>query len=226
MPFFPFKVERVRTFLGLATATLLGASAASALPLGDILEPMPTANEATVRDTAQGQVTDQTTRIKSVAVENLVFEGSFIPSSASVKLAVVSDDGVTITINEQATNVTNFGQGQGFENFDQAFKVVNSPVAFVAGTPVTIKVSYSNTTHTGPQDFDGITLFFYGGGAQVPEVNLILHHGQSGAAVVDSKEEGDAAAVGNGAFTVANRNDSDSDGVPDQGDNNVAMIQI
>lgn len=206
----------------MTVATLLGASAASALPLGDILEPMSTADEAAVSAAAQDQITNQTTRIKSIAVENLVFEGSFVPSSATVKLAVVSDDGVTITINGQATNVTKFGQGQGFENFGQSFKVVNPPVAFVAGTPVTIKVQYSNTTHTNSQDFDGITLFVYGGTAQVPEVNLILHHGQGGAAVVDSKEEGDAAAMGNGAFTVANRNDSDSDGVPDQGDNNVA----
>ena len=215
MTFSPFKTQNLKTFLGLTAIVLLGASAASALPLGDILEPMPTADEAAVTAAAQDQIKNQTTRIKSVAQENLTFEGSFTPSSADVKLAVVSDDGVTVTINGQATNVANFGQGQNFDDFGKAFQVIKPPIDFVAGTPVTIKVQYSNTIHAGAQDFDGITLFVYGGTAQVPEVNLVLHNGQGGAAVVDSKEE----TVG--AFTVANLNNTDYDATVDNSDNDV-----
>ncbi len=45
-------------------------------------------------------------------------------------------------------------------------------------------------------------------------INLVIHHGQHGAAVDDAEEENP------GAFTVANLNDTNSNGAPDNSENN------
>jgi len=45
-------------------------------------------------------------------------------------------------------------------------------------------------------------------------INLVIHHGQHGVAVDDAKEENP------GAFTVANLNDTNSNGAPDNSENN------
>lgn len=195
-------------------AIIMAGSTGFALPLGGVITNMPSANETTVRTEAERQMKDKDTRFKSVKVENDVFDGYFIPASASTRLAVVSDDGVTITIDGAATNVTNFGAGQSDKNIDQVFKVVSTPT-FVVGRAYRIKVDYSNTIHTDDNDFDGMTLFAFNGGGRTQEVNMIISRGQDGYAVPDDEEE----TIG--AFTVANRNNTDNDGTPDNSDNNV-----
>ena len=195
-------------------ASIIVSSAALALPLGGVVTNSPSANESAIKTEAQRQMTDKDTRFKSVQVENEVFEGLFIPASTSTKLAVVSDDGVTVTIDGAATNITNFGSGQSDKEIDRVFKVINTPT-FVVGRSYRIKVDYSNTIHADEHDFDGMTIFAFNGGGRTQEVNLIISRGQNGYAVPDDEEE----SVG--AFTVANRNDTDNNNKPDHSDNNV-----
>lgn len=52
------------------------------------------------------------------------------------------------------------------------------------------------------------------GDAAVAAINLVIHHGQDGTAVDEAEEEN------LGAFTVANLNDTNSNGVPDNRENN------
>jgi len=195
----------------LLISLVVGAKAASALPLGGAFEVV-TGDESAMRVRAEQEKTGRT-RYKSTKLENETFDGVFVPSSNASKLAVLSDDGVTITMNGQATDVTNFGRGQDGLDLGQSLKIVGS--AFQAGRTYQIHIAYSNVSYGGATDFDGMTLFAFNGGGQVQEVNLIISDGQGGRAVPDDDEE----TVG--AFTVANRNDTDSDGVVDNSDNNV-----
>lgn len=200
--------------LGLVmSGSLLAASQAWALPLGGAFYNAGTDTEARMRQIAQTQADTERTIFKSTKQEQETFQGFFIPASNTTKLAVLSDDGVTIDIDNVITNVQNAGKGQHGPDLAQSLFVVNS--TFQAGRVYRISIDYSNTVYSGDGDLDGMTLFAYDGGGRVQQVNLIVSNGQDGAPVEEDAEE----TVG--AFTVANRNDTDGDGVIDNSDNNV-----
>ncbi len=194
--------------LGLMMAgSLFAATQAWALPLGDSFYNVGTEGDARMRQIAQAQADGERTIYKSTKEEQQNFQGFFIPASNTTKLAVLSDDGVTIDIDNVITNVQNAGKGQHGPSLAESLHTLD--YTFKAGQVYRINIAYTNTIYSGDGDLDGMTLFAYDGGGRVQEVNLIISSGLNSSAVSEDDEE----TVG--AFTVANLNDTDGDGVID-----------
>jgi hypothetical protein len=98
-----------------------------------------------------------------------VFEGIYIPRSISSKLALFSDDGCDLSIDDQVL-LNNYLKGQALPSIasNESFKVVptapssTAPWVGAGGTGYFIRVIYSNTLHPDSSDIDGCTLFGFG----------------------------------------------------------------
>ncbi len=87
-----------------------------------------------------------------------VFEGTFFPSSNLTRLAIFSDDGCNVYIDDQIV-WSRFTVGQHLPTLKESLHPI--PFEMMAGRPYKIRVQYSNTIYTGTTDADGATLFAY-----------------------------------------------------------------
>ncbi len=96
------------------------------------------------------------------APEERTFDVDFVPTAATTKLAVFSDDGVNVLINGQSTNVMRKGQGQALPDIANSLRPIE--YTFTPGQTYQIRIEYSNIIYTGGGDIDGCKLFAYDGG--------------------------------------------------------------
>lgn len=112
------------------------------------------------------------------------FEGHFVPAEDSTQLAIFSDDGCTITVDDltpgkkkgqdiQNPVLKKLSVGQHLPNLAQSFHVLKltdkkgKKLSWQKGNIYHIRVEYSNIIHTDKKDVDGCTLFAYEGGGKV-----------------------------------------------------------
>ncbi len=129
-------------------------------------EVMRLANEyAAVKDATGNMLLYPSKEIESVTFADEVFrpphpEGEE-PPPFLYGLAILSDDGCTVTINGKKV-LTKFGEGQALPDLKQSLHIL--PVILSSGTPANIKVEYSNIIYrvnAKEPDIDGVTLFVY-----------------------------------------------------------------
>lgn len=111
------------------------------------------------------------------------FEGHFVPATNTTELAIFSDDGCNVAIEDvtapkKAADIVNpvlkrLSVGQHLPSLDQSFHVLKladkkgKKLSLQKGHIYHIRVDYSNTIHTDKKDVDGCTLFAYNGGGKV-----------------------------------------------------------
>ena len=146
-------------------------TAATADQLSVILLDLGGADEAAARQEAELQA-PYAPLFKSVGLETITFEGVFIPASNDTKLAVFSDDGVDVFVDDVKVH-SRFEQPQHLPELEQSFHVLSA--SFEQGQACTIRVVYSNIQYDGDCDLDGLTLFgFGGGGAPLTVEDVVL----------------------------------------------------
>ena len=97
--------------------------------------------------------------------DHRVFYGYLYPNASSCSLAVLSDDGVNVTLDGNLV-LKNFNKGQMLPDLAHSLCPI-TPYTAVVGTPNVIQIDYSNIVYNGAFDIDGLTLLAYNGGAQV-----------------------------------------------------------
>jgi len=151
--------------LGLASRALAQAPTPTPSALSAIFSNKGELGIGSVTNTARSQTTT-TPNYKSNGLETRTFDGFFQAASNTSKLAILSDDGSSVSVDGHQI-LNRAGQGQGFENFDSCFAPLT--FSFTAGQTYHITVQYTNTTHLGDADVDGVSLWAYdGGGDLVP----------------------------------------------------------
>lgn len=162
-----FSIQRHIIVLGFLITSSYGSWAQSPTPaphfLGDAFTDKGQAGLSVVRNEAFSQST-LTPRYKSNSVETRWYEGYFHPNTNNSKLALLSDDGSSIWIDDEAV-LDRAGQGQGFEKFDSTFTPLNA--SFERGQSYHIRIKYTNTIHRDDADVDGLTLWAYDGGGEI-----------------------------------------------------------
>lgn len=86
------------------------------------------------------------------------FEGTFIPASSATRLAIFSDDGCNVYIDNQLV-WSRLNRGQHLPALTQSLHPLDYEM--VAGRSYDVRVEYSNTIFNGTTDADGATLFAY-----------------------------------------------------------------
>lgn len=130
-------------------------------PLSTIFWNMGSATETQMRADAA----NLRTQYDSNAEEMIDFEGYYIPASSNSKLAVFSDDGCDVYVNNEVTMPERNGDPQHLQTFGDSLNIVNH--SWAAGQAYKIKICYSNIIYTGAGDIDGCTLYSYADGGQV-----------------------------------------------------------
>jgi len=107
----------------------------------------------------------------AVLTDEVVFEGIFCPASESTRVAIFSDDGCDVFIDDRLV-LNNFKKGQHLPSLKESFVVINFD--WKRGRDYRVKVHYSNTIFTGKADIDGCTLFTFdgGGSAKIPQITV------------------------------------------------------
>ena len=142
------------------------SQAQTTYPLGAIFSNKGAAGLSSVQANVQQQKTTAPV-FKSNGVETREYDGYFQASSNTSKLAVLSDDGTSMSIDGNSV-LGRAGQGQGF---DEPNSTTFYPLsfAFQAGRVYHLHLTYTNTIHTSDADVDGLTLFAYDGGGNLVE---------------------------------------------------------
>ncbi len=146
----------------------------SRVPLTDIFSNMGDADLNAVTDAARSQSTS-TPAYKSNGVETRYYDGYFKAASDTTKLAVLSDDGTSLWIDDQSV-LSRAGNNQGFDqDFDSTFSPINPGTPLLKDHIYHLRVQYTNTIHRESDDteVDGVTLFAYDGGGQIVTVSWL-----------------------------------------------------
>jgi len=149
--------------LGTATVlflsgTVTGMAAQTTLPLPFFNQPG--LSYGTLTNSAHSS---QYTAYNSVSNNDAkMFRGVFIPTNSNTKLAIHSDDGSTVKV-DNTEKVSKRGQDTQLQN-PNSFEVIN--VNWIVGQPYCIEIDYANGT-TNANDRDGVTLYAYDGGGVV-----------------------------------------------------------
>ncbi len=118
---------------------------------------------------ANGEFESVVTKFNSVSTKDrYIFEGKFRSLDDSLVIAVLSDDGVEVTIDDTLVKFNNFDRGQALPNLNNSLKVIEGAWKINDLNPHTIKIRYSNICYTGKDDIDGLTVFFCGGVNIIP----------------------------------------------------------
>src|SRR5437867_2050718 len=161
----------------LGAARAVAATAPLALPFTNA----PSLNFSDLKNYA---LTSQFT-VVSITTSNQgrYFQGVWIPSAGTSKLATHSDDGSDVIINGN-TVWSKKGVGTSLTNED-SIKEFTGPdtngTAFVSGQEYCVTINYSNMMHTAG-DKDGVTLYAYDGGGSV-RTGLIISGGNDAVCV-------------------------------------------
>jgi len=181
---------RNRGLLCLALLFLpsLAAAQGKTKPLQRIVLNMRGADETAVRKEATRQTNPAVWPVfrsnppKAPVFES--FEGLFVPAADTTQLAIFSDDGCTITVDDvtpgkkKSPDIRNpvlkkLREGQHLPALAQSFHVLQlkdkkgKAIAWAKDNTYHIRVEYSNIMHTDKKDVDGCTLFAYSGGGRV-----------------------------------------------------------
>jgi len=148
---------------GLASRALAQAPTPTPSALSAIFSNKGELGLGSVTNTARSQTTT-TPNYKSNGLETRTFDGFFQAASNTSKLAILSDDGSSVSVDGRQI-LNRAGQGQGFENFDSCFAPLT--YSFTAGQTYHITVQYTNTVHLGDADVDGVSLWAYDGGGGI-----------------------------------------------------------
>ncbi len=186
-------------------AICLGALLARASVAGDMVDVL-------WPDSTFGDVEDEAEAIKNspselgyhsvgnpgdVNFDDLPFLILFEPSTDGVQLAAFSDDGVSVTITDTETGVTEtplerWGQPQPLSKVEKSLWPVPYSPGFRAGGTYEIRVRYLNTLYTGGGDIDGVKLFAFAGAAVatvVKEIEVDSGDGDSVEIVLTPKDD-------------------------------------
>lgn len=89
------------------------------------------------------------------------FESDFEPLDAQTRLAIFSDDGCDVWIDQASTCAQE--HGPGYAGAERVAALAGHLLDFApqSGCAYRIKVDYSNTIHLGQTYMDGVTLFAY-----------------------------------------------------------------
>jgi len=120
-----------------------------------------------------GELDSLVTKFPSASTtDRYVFKGSFTSTNDNLIIAVLSDDGVTVTIDGQDTPKFDcFDHGQALPDLDNSLKVVDG--SWKSGETHSIEIKYSNTCYLSANgDIDGLTVFFCGG-ATISDSDLV-----------------------------------------------------
>jgi hypothetical protein len=121
---------------------------------------------------ANGELESVVTKFNSVStLDRYIFQGKFRSLDNSLVIAVLSDDGVEVTIDDTIVKFNNFDHGQALPNLNNSLKVIEGVWKINDVNPHTIKIKYSNICYTGKDDIDGLTVFFCGGVNIIPPIN-------------------------------------------------------
>lgn len=108
---------------------------------------------------------------KTVLSDEVFFEGTIVARTGKSQLALFSDDGCDVWINDQLV-LDNFAKGQHLPNLAQSLHVID--YKFVPNRSYKVKIHYANTVYNGKTDIDGCTLFAFSGGVDVAEPGFRL----------------------------------------------------
>jgi hypothetical protein len=102
-------------------------------------------------------------------VDDVTFEGQFRAGSDRTQLAMFSDDGCDVFIDDMEKPVLKrFAVGQHLPDVNnQSFHLLD--FKFKKGKVYRIRVHYANTVYNGKTDIDGATLFGFNGGGEILE---------------------------------------------------------
>lgn len=138
--------------------------------LGRVFWNLPNADWEQVREKAEETASSSRPYYKSNRENSqpIIFEGYFRPSSNTTRLAVHSDDGVTIQVDDTAV-LSEMDKGQALPNIDQSLHEIKPAGSTVwqSDRDYHIKIFYKNIKLTGPNDIDGVTLMAFNGGGVV-----------------------------------------------------------
>lgn len=154
--------------LSFCSGALAQTPAASSL--GGIFVNKGDAPLSAVQAIADAQKTTQPA-YKSNGEETLFYDVFFKAHSNNSKLALLSDDGTSVWIDDEQV-LSGAGQGQGF---DQAGAVTFYSLSktFVKDEIYHVRLEYTNTIHAGDVDVDGISLWAYDGGGEIVDGPII-----------------------------------------------------
>ena len=184
-------LRQSRQMLGLLVSLAASGSVLAqppvALPLQQIMLNMGKANETAVRKEAMRETNLKVWPLfssnppKTPFFRN--FEGHFIPRLDTTQLAIFSDDGCNVLVDDVTPGkkqdaiknpVHNMlSRGQHLPALSQSFHVLQlrdsqgAKLNWKQGHIYRIRVSYSNIWHTDRKDVDGCTLFAYEGGGRL-----------------------------------------------------------
>ena len=164
-----FGIRRLRNaILVLSSALLVSSIPASADSLDSILVDMQGSSYAYVRDEASWEAENDSPAYSSAPSNTPAYEtftGTFTPTDANAALAIFSDDGCDVYINDKPVHLMK-DKGQHLPDLAQSLHKIG--FKFEVGKPYEIKVEYSNTIYSGGSDIDGVTLFAYTDNDEIP----------------------------------------------------------
>ena len=121
---------------------------------------------------ADGEIKSEIVKFPSLSSDDrFLFKGSFTSGSQadSLLVAVFSDDGVTVKVNNSTSTLVNmYEKGQALPDVANSLKVVSGN--WQNSTTYDLEIQYSNISHPNGADIDGITVFFLGNVTIVPPV--------------------------------------------------------
>lgn len=93
------------------------------------------------------------------------YSGIFVPNSNKTSLAIFSDDGCKVYINNRCV-LDKLNNIQELSELDNSFNEIDFNFSF--GKRYKITVEYSNVLNKGETDIDGLTLYAFNGGGYIP----------------------------------------------------------
>jgi RHS repeat-associated protein len=187
-------LARVVSIALVLAGCLLLPHAASALGLDEIFMDMDTASYSDVRSEASNQTQPAVKPVYPNAPVSIpfyvTFDGYFVPASNDTKVAVFSDDGVDLYVDDiRVLNKKDVGQALPSLDNPPNPSLIPLNLTWVGGKVYKIRVEYSNICYTGALDIDGCTLFAYNGGGSIFDSFVDLHTDSNNDKSIDDEDQ-------------------------------------
>jgi RHS repeat-associated protein len=187
-------LARVVSIALVLAGCLLLPHAASALGLDEIFMDMDTASYSDVRSEASNQTQPAVKPVYPNAPVSIpfyvTFDGYFVPASNDTKVAIFSDDGVDLYVDDiRVLNKKDVGQALPSLDNPPNPSLIPLNLTWVGGKVYKIRVEYSNICYTGALDIDGCTLFAYNGGGSIFDSFVDLHTDSNNDKSIDDEDQ-------------------------------------
>jgi RHS repeat-associated protein len=191
---------------------------------------MGAATETQVRSDASNNLRTQFSS-QPVSVPSYVnFEGYFTPDSSNTEVAIFSDDGVDLYVDDVRV-LARKGQGQHLPDLSQSFRVID--FNWAAGRSYKIKIEYFNGWYYPDLgDIDGCTMYAYNGGGTISAWRADIDTDSNNDGLINDSDES-VEETSPGRYVNHNVDDDNSNSTQDKdesgtvtGEDDLALVNL